>query len=158
MAFSLSCHSAAFPLFCYAGLSPILSLQPVFLSVPPASFLSVTLTCFFICHSGLRAGVQVNIDSLTTWIPGQARNDNYMSVIPRLRSNRQGIYEFPLSVTAQPLFLSVTLTSFFICHSGLFFICHSDLFFHLSLRPISLFCHSGLSPILSLRPPSRSPG
>ena len=27
------------------------------------------------CHSGLRAGVQVNIDSLTTWIPGQARND-----------------------------------------------------------------------------------
>ena len=45
----------------------LLSLRPVFLSVP--------LTFFFTCHSGLRAGVQVNIDSLATWIPGQARND-----------------------------------------------------------------------------------
>ena len=120
MAFSLSCHSAAFPLFCYAGLSPILSLQPVFLSVPPASFLSVTLTCFFICHSGLRAGVQVNIDSLTTWIPGQARNDNYMSVIPHFRKKTsRDLRIFP-------------------------FLSQHSLFFHLSLRPISLFCHSGL--------------
>ena len=55
----LSCHSTAFPSF--------QSLRPV--------FLSVTLTFFFTCHSGLRAGVQVNIDSLATWIPGQARND-----------------------------------------------------------------------------------
>ena len=44
-------------------------------------FLSVTPASFFYCHSGLRAGVQVNIDSLTAWIPGQARNDSYMSVI-----------------------------------------------------------------------------
>ena len=128
MAFSLSCHSAAFPLFCYAGLSPILSLQPVFLSVPPASFLSVTLTCFFICHSGLRAGVQVNIDSLTTWIPGQARNDNYMSVIPRFRKKTsRDLRIFPFlsqhslffHLSLRPLFLSVTPASFFICHSGL---------------------------------------
>ena len=50
------------------GVFRLLSLRPVFLSVTPA--------CFFICHSGLRAGVQVNIDSLATWIPGQARNDS----------------------------------------------------------------------------------
>ena len=105
---------------CYAGLSLYSASPPCLLSVTPA--------CFFICHSGLRAGVQVNIDSLTTWIPGQARNDSYISVIPRLRSNRQGIFEFP------PFYHSTA--SFFICHSGLslysvtpasFFICHSGL-------------------------------
>ena len=48
-------------------------------------FLSVTPASFFYCHSGLRAGVQVNIDSLTAWIPGQARNDKYIKVIPRFR-------------------------------------------------------------------------
>ena len=42
-------------------------LRPYFFPVIPS--------CFFICHSGLRAGVQVNIDSSATWIPGQARND-----------------------------------------------------------------------------------
>ena len=76
------------------------------------SFLSLR-PVFFICHPGLRAGVQVNIDSLATWIPGQARNDSYMSVIPRLRSNRPGIYELTFS-------------------------CHSDLFLYLSLRPVFL--------------------
>ena len=63
--FPPSCHSTAFFPSCHSG--------PFFLSVTPA--------CFFICHSGPRAGVQVNIDSLTAWIPGQARNDSYMSVI-----------------------------------------------------------------------------
>ena len=63
--FPPSCHSTAFFPSCHSG--------PFFLSVTPA--------CFFICHSGLRAGVQVNIDSLATWIPGQARNDSYMSVM-----------------------------------------------------------------------------
>ena len=80
--FPPSCHSTAFFPSCHSG--------PFFLSVTPASFfichsgpffLSVTPACFFIYHSGLRAGVQVNIDSLTAWIPGQARNDSYMSVM-----------------------------------------------------------------------------
>ena len=88
-------------------------------------------------------------------------------VIPRLRSNRQGIFEFPPSchstacffichsglffylsqhgvsppLSLRPVFLSVTPASFFYCHSGLFF--------YLSLRPVFY---------LSLRPPSRSPG
>ena len=44
--------------------------------IPQHFFSSVTPACFFICHSGLRAGVQVNIDSLAAWIPGQARNDS----------------------------------------------------------------------------------
>ena len=57
-----------YPLFCHSGLFLSVTAQPL--------FLSVTLTSFFICHSGLRAGVQVNIDSLTAWIPGQARNDS----------------------------------------------------------------------------------
>ena len=35
----------------------------------------LTPVLFFYCHSGLWAGVQVNIDSSATWIPGQARND-----------------------------------------------------------------------------------
>ena len=65
--FPYSCHGTAFSLFCHTGLFFYLSLRPVFLSVTPARF--------FICHSGLRAGVQVNIDSLAAWIPGQARND-----------------------------------------------------------------------------------
>ena len=65
-------------------------------------------------------------------------------VIPRLRSNRQGIFEFPPS-----------------CHStACFFICHSGLFFYLSqhgvsppVTPACLFiCHSGLFLLLSLRP------
>ena len=60
-------------------------------------------------------------------------------VIPRLRSNRQGIYElilschstaFPSFQSLRPVFLSVTLTFFFICHS--------DLFLYLSLRPVFL--------------------
>ena len=73
------------------------------------------------CHSGLRAGVQVNIDSLTAWIPGQARNDSYMSVIPRLQSNRQGIFEFSSS-----------------CHSGLFLYSVTPAYSSiLSLRPPS---------------------
>ena len=102
--FPPSCHSTAFFPSCHSG--------PFFLSVTPA--------CFFICHSGPRAGVQVNIDSLTAWIPGQARNDSYMSVIPRLRSNRQGIFEFPSScystafssfLSLRPVFLSVTPAS-----------------------------------------------
>ena len=63
--FPPSCHSTAFFPSCHSG--------PFSLPVTPA--------CFFICHSGLRAGVQVNIDSLATWIPGQARNDSYMSVM-----------------------------------------------------------------------------
>gem|GEM_PF-4582616 len=84
--------------------SLFLSQHSVFaLPVTPACFFYLSLRpVFFTCHSGLRAGVQVNIDSLSTWIPGQARNDSYMSVIPRLRSNRQGIFEFSSS-----------------CHSGL---------------------------------------
>ena len=57
----------AYPLFCPSSLFFYLSLRPVFFICPSG--------LFFICHSGLRAGVQVNIDSLTTWIPGQARND-----------------------------------------------------------------------------------
>ena len=70
----------AYPLFCPSSLFFYLSLRPVFFICHSG--------LFFICHSGLRAGVQVNIDSLTTWIPGQARNNSYMSVIPRLRNNR----------------------------------------------------------------------
>ena len=62
----LSQHSV-FLLLSYRNIFSLLSFRPVFLSVTPA--------CFFICHSGLRAGVQVNIDSLAAWIPGQARND-----------------------------------------------------------------------------------
>ena len=55
----LPCHSVSF----------FLSYRNIFsLPVIPA--------CFFICHSGLRAGVQINIDSLAIWIPGQARNDS----------------------------------------------------------------------------------
>ena len=92
--FPSSCHSGLFLYSVTPAYSSILSLRPI------------PLFChsglFFICHSGLRAGVQVNIDSLAAWIPGQARNDRYISVIPRLRSNRQGIFEFPSS-----------------CHSGL---------------------------------------
>ena len=74
----LSCHSTAFFLFpsqysvffllSYRNIFSLLSFRPVFLSVTPA--------CFFICHSGLRAGVQVNIASISAWIPGQARNDS----------------------------------------------------------------------------------
>ena len=135
-----------FPLFCYSAASSLfLSYRNIFsLPVTARRFFP---SChsgpfFFICHSGLRAGVQVNIDSLATWIPGQARNDSYMSVIPRLRSNRQGIFEFPPS-----------------CHSTAFFpSCHSGPFF-LSVTPACFFiCHSGLFFYLSLRPPSRSPG
>jgi len=48
----LSCYSTAF-----------------FLSVIPQHFFSS-------CHTGLRAGIQVNIDSLAIWIPGQARKDS----------------------------------------------------------------------------------
>ena len=45
--------------------------QAAFFSLPviPQHFLSS-------CHTGLRAGIQVNIDSLAAWIPGQARNDS----------------------------------------------------------------------------------
>ena len=108
-------------LFCHPCLFFYLSLRPI------------SLFChsglFFICHSGLRAGAQVNIDSLTAWIPGQARNDNYMSVIPRFRkktSRDLRIFPFlsqhslffylslrtPFSLLPLPLFLSVTPACF----------------------------------------------
>ena len=61
------------PFACHSGLFLTCRFSLFFLSVTPAYF--------FICHSGLRAGVQVNVDSLITWIPGQARNDSYMSVM-----------------------------------------------------------------------------
>ena len=69
-----------FALFCYSAASSLfLSYRNIFsLPVTARRFFP---SChsgpfFFICHSGLRAGVQVNIDSLATWIPGQARNDS----------------------------------------------------------------------------------
>ena len=114
-------------LFCHPCLFFYLSLRPISL----------------FCHSGLRAGVQVNIDSLTAWIPGQARNDNYMSVIPRFRKK-----------TSRDLRISPFLSQ------------HS-LFFYLSLRtpfsllpplPLFLSVTPAYLSILSLRPPRRSPG
>ena len=67
--FALFCYSAASSLF--LSYCNIFSLPVTARRFPPP----VTPACFFICHSGLRAGVQVNIDSFATWIPGQARND-----------------------------------------------------------------------------------
>ena len=51
----------------------------------------------YIAHSGLifflslrlRAGVQVNIDSLATWIPGQARNDRKREKRPEWQEERK---------------------------------------------------------------------
>ena len=65
----LSCHRRHF-----FSLLPCHSVS-FFLSYRNIFSLPVTPACFFICHSGLRAGAQVNIDSLAAWIPGQARND-----------------------------------------------------------------------------------
>ena len=61
-----------------AAFSLFLSQHSVFLLLSYRNIFSLPVTpaCFFICHSGLRAGVQVNIDSLAAWIPGQARNDS----------------------------------------------------------------------------------
>ena len=67
--FLSSCHSTAFSSSCHTATFFLFQSYRNIFSLP------VTPACFFICHSGLRAGVQVNIDSLITWIPGQARND-----------------------------------------------------------------------------------
>ena len=108
-----SCHSTEFFLF--------LSYRPVFFICHSGlSLYSVTPASFFICHSGLRAGVQVNIASISAWIPGQARNDKYIKVIPRflkktsrdLRINsflsRHSIFSL---LSYRPVFLSVTPAS-----------------------------------------------
>ena len=68
----LPCHSVSF----------FLSYRNIF-SLP------VTPACFFICHSGLRAGAQVNIDSLAAWIPGQARNDSKKNKPGMTKGNRK---------------------------------------------------------------------
>ena len=86
----LSCHRRHF-----FSLLPCHSVS-FFLSYRNIFSLPVIPACFFICHTGLRAGIQVNIDSLTTWIPGQARNDNYMNVIPRFRKKTSRDLRIPL--------------------------------------------------------------
>ncbi len=126
----LSQHSV-FPLPAASACSFYLSLRPVFFICHSGLFfLFVTPASFFYCHSGLRAGVQVNIDSLITWIPGQARNDKYIKVIPRFRKKTSRDLRISPFLSQHGVPPPVTLTCFFICHSGLFF--------YLSLRPVFL--------------------
>ena len=86
----LSCHAGLPPDTAILTLLPSLSVIPRLRSNRPGIYeliLSCHGTAFFLssvipqhflssCHTGLRAGIQVNIDSLAAWIPGQARNDS----------------------------------------------------------------------------------